>query len=123
MKLKSPANIGWPGFLIAKNILCQADPVLSFTIPFKDFSLLKIKVPPIKAATTKIRKNIFLSVKLSQKLVITPAIFPPIDVDKNQPPISKAVSLAGASLDTRDSPIGLNNNSLIVKTKYVPQSQ
>ena len=71
----------------------------------------------MKAPITNIRKNIFLSVKSSQKLVITPATFPPIEIDKNQPPINKAVNLAGASFDTSDKPIGLKNISLMVKTK------
>lgn len=71
----------------------------------------------MKAATTRIRKNIFLSVKSSQKLVITPATFPPMEVERNQPPIINAVKRAGASFDTRDSPIGLRNISLIVNTK------
>ena len=74
-------------------------------------------MPPINAAITNTRKNIFLSVKSSQKLVITPAILPPIEVDKNQPPINKAVRRAGASFDTNDKPIGLKNISLIVNTK------
>ena len=95
----------------------QFDPVLSLTIEFKDFKRLKIKIPPIKAATTSIKKKTFLSVKSSQKLVITPASFPPIAVDKNHPPISSAVSRAGASFDTSDNPIGLSNNSLMVNTK------
>ena len=71
----------------------------------------------MNAETTSIRKNTFLSVKLSQKLVITPAILPPIEVDKNHPPIINAVNLAGASLDTSDNPIGLNKSSLIVNTE------
>lgn len=82
-----------------------------------------MSMPPINAATVRMRKNTFLSVKSSQKLVITPAIFPPMEVDKNQPPIIKAVNLAGASLDTSDKPIGLKNISLIVNTKYVPHNQ
>ena len=94
-----------------------AEPVLSLTIWFKDFNLVNIKIPPINAATTKMRKKIFLSVKSSQNPVITPAIFPPIEVDKNQPPIIKAVSLAGASFDTNDNPIGLKKISLMVNTK------
>lgn len=71
----------------------------------------------MKAATTSMRKNIFLSVKSSQNPVITPAIFPPIEVDKNHPPIINAVNLAGASLETNDNPIGLKNTSLMVNTK------
>ena len=71
----------------------------------------------MNAAITRIKKYIFLSVKSSQKLVMTPASFPPMAVDKNHPPINNAVSLAGASFDTSDKPIGLNSNSLIVKTK------
>ncbi len=74
-------------------------------------------MPPTKAATTSIKKKIFLSVKSSQKPVITPAIFPPIEVDKNHPPISNAVSRAGASFETKDNPIGLKNISLMVNTK------
>ena len=58
-----------------------------------------------------------LDVYKRQKLVITPATLPPIDVDKNQPPISREVSLAGASLDTSDNPIGLRNISLMVNMK------
>src|SRR6476620_11380170 len=76
----------------------------------------------MKAAPTRMRKNIFLSVKSSQKLVITPAIFPPIDVDRNQPPIINAVRRDGASFDTNDKPIGLKNISLMVNTKYVPHN-
>ena len=74
-------------------------------------------MPPINAATVSMAKKIFLSVKSSQNPVITPAILPPIETDKNQPPIINAVNLAGASLETKDSPIGLKNISLIVKTK------
>lgn len=99
------------------SIMCYAEPVLSLTMLFSDFNLLKINMPPINAATTRMRKNIFLSVKLSQKLVITPAILPPMEVDRNHPPIINAVNLAGASFDTRDKPIGLKNISLIVNTK------
>ena len=77
----------------------------------------------MNAAITNIKKNIFLSVKSSQKLVITPAILPPIEVDKNQPPINSAVNRAGASFETNERPIGLKNISLIVKTKYVPHNQ
>jgi hypothetical protein len=71
----------------------------------------------MNAATTSIKKNIFLSVKSSQKLVITPAILPPIEVDKNHPPIINAVNLAGASFDTSDNPMGLKNISLMVNAK------
>lgn len=74
-------------------------------------------MPPIKAAITKMRKKTFLSVKLSQKLAIIPATFPPIAVDKNHPPMSRLVNLGGANFETSDNPIGLNNNSLTVKTK------
>src|SRR4051812_26566170 len=81
-----------------------------------------MNMPQINAAPTRSKKNIFLSVKSSQNVVITPAIFPPIEVDKNHPPMSKAVSLAGASFDTNDKPIGLKNISLIVKIKYVSHS-
>ena len=98
-------------------LFSHAVPVFSFTIRFNDFNLLNINIPPIKAAITSIRKNTFLSVKSSQKLVITPAIFPPMAVDKNQPPIKSAVSLAGANLETKDNPMGLKNISLTVKTK------
>jgi hypothetical protein len=102
-------------YIIIVNI--QAEPVFSFTMAFKNFSLLKIKIPPINADTTSIRKKIFLSVKSFQKLVITPASLPPMEVDKNQPPISSAVSLEGASFDTNDKPIGLKSSSLMVNTK------
>ncbi len=71
----------------------------------------------MNAAITNKRKNIFLSVKSSQKLVITPAIFPPNEVDKNHPPIIKAVRRAGASFETNERPIGLKNISLMVNTK------
>jgi hypothetical protein len=98
-------------------LFSHAVPVFSFTILFSDFSLLNINMPPIKADITRMRKKTFLSVKLSQKLVITPAIFPPMATDKNHPPIKSAVSLAGASFETKDNPIGLKNISLIVKTK------
>ena len=75
----------------------------------------KINTPPIKADTVRIRKKIDLSIKLSQKLAIIPAAFPPSEVERNQPPIISAVVLAGANLETSESPIGLRNNSLIVK--------
>ena len=74
-------------------------------------------MPPINAATTNNAKNIFLSVKSSQKPVITPAIFPPMDNDRNHPPIIKAVSLGGDNFETKDKPIGLKNISLMVNTK------
>src|SRR5215217_2745171 len=92
-------------------------PVFSRTIVFNDLRRAKMRMPPIKAAITRMRKNIFLSVKSFQKLVITPAILPPIEVERNHPPISKAVNLAGASFDTSDKPIGLKKISLIVNTK------
>ena len=69
----------------------------------------------MNAAATRIRKNIFLSVKSFQKLVITPATFPPMDVERNHPPINNDVSLAGASFETSDKPIGLRNISLMVR--------
>ena len=94
-----------------------ADPVLSFRIWFIDLILEKMRIPPMNAAITSIRKNIFLSVKSSQKLVITPATLPPMEVERNQPPIINEVSLAGASFETRDKPIGLKNISLMVNTK------
>src|SRR5690348_1900694 len=90
-----------------------ADPVFSRTILFSDFILEKISSPPINAATAMIRKYNFLSVKLSQKLAITPATLPPREVERNHPPINKAVKRDGASLDTSDKPIGLRNISLI----------
>ena len=71
----------------------------------------------MNAATTRIKKNIFLSVKSSQKVVITPAILPPMEVERNHPPIKSEVSLAGASFDTSESPIGLKKISLIVNMK------
>ena len=49
----------------------------------------------------------FYQVKLSQKPVITPATLPPNDVDKNHPPIIKAVNRGGASFETNDKPMGL----------------
>ena len=64
--------------------------------------------------TVIIPKNIFLSGILSQKLAITPATFPPNDVERNQPPIIRAVSRGGASLETNDNPIGLKQISLTV---------
>ena len=42
----------------------------------------------------------------------------PIEVDKNHPPIIKAVSRGGLNLETNDNPIGLKNNSPIVITPY-----
>src|SRR5687767_7446477 len=90
---------------------------------FNDFIRISIRIPPINAAITSIRKNIFLSVKSSQNVVITPATFPPIDVERNHPPINNAVSRAGANLETSDNPMGLRNISLIVKTKYVNHNQ
>ena len=74
-------------------------------------------MPPINAATTNKRKNIFLSVKSSQKPVITPATLPPMEVERNQPPIINAVSLGGDNFETNDKPIGLKNISLMVNTK------
>ena len=71
----------------------------------------------MKAAITSSKKNIFLSVKSSQKPVITPAIFPPNEVDKNHPPIISAVNLGGDNFETKDNPMGLKNISLMVKTK------
>ena len=40
----------------------------------------------------------------------------PIDVDKNQPPIIRAVNRGGLIFDTSDKPIGLKNNSPTVIT-------
>ena len=79
-------------------------------------------MPPIKAAATSSKKNIFLSVKSSQKPVITPAILPPNEMDKNQPPIISAVNRGGDNFETKDKPIGLKNISLMVNTKYVPHN-
>ena len=90
-------------------------PVLSFTILSNSFTLAKINNPPSIAATAIIPKKILLSGILSQKLAITPATFPPIEVERNHPPIIKAVNLCGASLDTKDNPMGLKQISLTVK--------
>ena len=46
-----------------------------------------------------------------QKLAKTPDSLLPIDVDKKNPPIIKAVSRGGESFDTSDSPIGESINS------------
>ena len=62
-------------------------------------------------------KKILLSGILSQKLAITPATFPPRDVERNHPPIINAVKRGGDSFDTNDNQIGLKNISLMVKTK------
>ena len=69
------------------------------------------------AATVIIPKKIFLSGILSQKLAITPATFPPNEVERNQPPIINAVNRGGDSLETNDKPIGLKQISLMVKIK------
>ena len=74
-------------------------------------------MPPMVAATNQIRKNILLSGKLSQELVISPAILPPSDRVRNHPPLINAVSLAGASFETSDKPIGLRKISAIVIMK------
>ena len=97
-------------------LIFYAVPVFSLTIPLRDLIREKINTPPINAAITRIQKKTDFSVKLSQKLAMIPAAFPPSAVERNQPPIISAVVLAGASLDTRESPIGLRKSSLIVKT-------
>lgn len=66
------------------------------------------------AAIVIIPKKIFLSGNLSQKLAITPAIFPPKEVERNHPPIINAVNLGGETLETNDNPMGLKKISLIV---------
>ena len=68
------------------------------------------------AATNVMINRIRLSVKVSQKLANTPDNFPPSDVDKNHPPIIKAVNRGGAILETKDKPSGLRHNSPMVKT-------
>ena len=49
-------------------------------------------------------------------LASTPLSLLPMDVDRNQPPIMRAVIRGGLSLDTIDNPMGLKNNSPIVIT-------
>ena len=68
------------------------DPVLSLTILFKALTRAKMTKPPKIAATAMLPKKTLLSGILSQKLAITPANFPPREIDRNQPPIIKAVS-------------------------------
>lgn len=68
------------------------------------------------AATNMIIKNAVLFVKISQELASVPANFPPIDVIKNQPPIMRAVKRGGEIFEINDNPIGLKNNSPMVKT-------
>ena len=99
-----------------------AEPVLSLVICSSDFILEKINNPPSIAAIVMIPKKIFLSGILSQKLAITPATFPPNEVDKNHPPIINAVKRGGDSLETNESPIGLKQISLTVNTPYVKNS-
>lgn len=96
------------------NVFYTADPVLSLTILSRDFTLLKISNPPRMAAIAMIPKKILLSGIWSQNVAITPATFPPSDVERNQPPIIKAVSRGGDSLETNDNPIGLKQISLTV---------
>lgn len=99
-----------------KNKYYSAEPVLSLTILSSDFTRLNINSPPNIAAIAMIPKKILLSGILSQNVAITPATFPPKEVDKNHPPIIKAVSRGGASLETNDKPIGLKHISLTVNT-------
>ena len=93
-----------------------AEPVLSFTILSSDFTFEKINKPPNIAATAIMPKKILLSGILSHELAITPATFPPNEVERNHPPIIKAVNLGGANFDTKDNPIGLRHISLTVNT-------
>src|ERR1700741_5073002 len=95
-------------------LIYSAEPVFSFTIRSSDLTRLNINNPPNIAAMVIMPKNIFLSGILSQKLAITPATFPPNDVDRNHPPIISAVNRGGANLETKDKPIGLKQISLIV---------
>lgn len=40
----------------------------------------------------------------------------PMEVERNHPPIIRAVNLLGLNFETRESPIGLKNNSPTVTT-------
>lgn len=62
------------------------------------------------------QKKPALNSYLSHMLESTPLNLFPIDVAKNQPPIIKAVRRGGLNFDTKESPIGLRNNSPIVIT-------
>ena len=90
------------------------EPVLSLTIWFNDFTLAKIRNPPKIAAIAIMPKKILLSGILSQKLAITPATFPPSEVERNHPPIINAVNRCGANFETNDKPMGLKQISLTV---------
>src|SRR5262249_59116877 len=46
-----------------------------------------------------------------------------MDVDRNHPPIMKALILAGETLLTKDRPMGDRQSSASVTTAYVPNNQ
>ena len=60
------------------------------------------------------RKKLALFSYPSHKVAKMPDNLLPNDVLKNQPPIITAVMRFGLNLDTKESPIGLKNNSPMV---------
>ena len=69
-----------------------------------------------KANTKFTKKKLALCSYPSHMLANTPLNLLPIEVDKNQPPIIKAVKRGGANLDTNDNAIGLKQSSPTVIT-------
>src|SRR5690606_40608073 len=57
-----------------------------------------------------------------QKLAKTPESLLPIDVERKNPPIIKAVIRGGESFDTNERPIGDRQSSPIVITPYAATS-
>ena len=69
-----------------------------------------------KASTKFTKKKFALCSYPSHILANTPLNLFPIDVDKNHPPIIKAVKRGGANFETSDKAIGLRHNSPTVIT-------
>ena len=68
------------------------------------------------ANTQFTKKKLALCSYPSHILAKTPLNLFPMEVDKNQPPIIKAVKRGGANLDTSDKAIGLKQSSPTVIT-------
>ena len=70
-----------------------------------------------KPSKTKFtRKKFALFSYPSHKVAKIPDSLFPIEVERNHPPIIKAVNRLGLNFETRERPIGLKNNSPIVTT-------
>ena len=80
------------------------------------FIIEKINTADTKQQATKINHNCHRS-NFPQKLLPIKSSLFPTAVASNHPPCMSPWNLPGATLDTKDKPIGLRNNSAMVRIR------